>query len=271
MEAITSRQNKVVREAAELLSSAGERRKRRQFLCEGARLCEDAARSGVEILRCFVTEGAREKYAQYLRPVLAASGESYQIADHVAGLLSSTKHPQGVFCQCRWPRSLQEPPARRETSCAVLEGLQDPGNLGTILRTAEALGVSQVCLLGECCDPLSPKALRASMGAVFRLSLWEEPQRERLCSQLRGDGYTLLASVPEKGACPVTEAGLARGKFAVFIGNEGNGLTEETIALCHSRVTIPMAGRAESLNASAAATILLWELARGQEGERAHG
>ena len=124
MEAITSRQNKVVREAAELLSSAGERRKRRQFLCEGARLCEDAARSGVEILRCFVTEGAREKYAHYLQPVLAASGESYRIADHVAGLLSSTKHPQGVFCQCRWPRSLQEPPVRRETSCAVLEGLQ---------------------------------------------------------------------------------------------------------------------------------------------------
>ena len=157
MEVITSRQNKVVREAAELLSSAGERRKRRQFLCEGARLCEDAARSGVEILRCFVTEGAREKYAHYLQPVLAASGESYRIADHVAGLLSSTKHPQGVFCQCRWPRSLQEPPARRETSCAVLEGLQDPGNLGTILRTAEALGVSQVCLFGGVLRPPLPQ------------------------------------------------------------------------------------------------------------------
>lgn len=213
MEAITSRQNKVVREAAELLSSAGERRKRRQFLCEGARLCEDAARSGVEILRCFVTEGAREKYAHYLRPVLAASGESYRIADHVAGLLSSTKHPQGVFCQCRWPRSLQEPPARRETSCAVLEDLQDPGNLGTILRTAEALGVSQVCLLGECCDPLSPKALRASMGAVFRLSLWEEPQRERLCSQLRGGRIHSAGLCAGEGRLPRDRGGACPGEI----------------------------------------------------------
>ena len=189
----------------------------------------------------------------------------------MAGRLSTTKSAQGVFSQSRRPQGLLAGDAAGGGSCAVLEDLQDPGNLGTILRTAEALGIGRVVLLGDCCDPLSPKALRASMGAVFRLSLWEEPQRERLCSQLRGDGYTLLASVPEKGACPVTEAGLARGKFAVFIGNEGNGLTEETIALCHSRVTIPMAGRAESLNASAAATILLWELARGQEGERAHG
>ena len=116
----------------------------------------------------------------------------------------------------------------------MLEDLQDQGNLGTILRTAEALGVSQVCLLGECCDPPLPKALRV-MGAVFRLSLWEEPPAGAAVLSAAGDGYTLLASVPEKGRLPRDRGGLARGKFAVFIGNEGNGLTEETIALCHSR------------------------------------
>lgn len=266
METITSRQNKIVREAAALLSSTEERRSRREFLCEGARLCQDAARSGVKILRCFFTEEAREKYAFYVEQVLAVSEESYLVADHVAQLLASTKHSQGVFCQCRWPKSMIEnhPSARR---CVVLENLQDPGNLGTILRTAEALGFQQVWLLGDCCDPLSPKALRASMGATFRVGIVVEPSREKLCGGLKSQGYTLLASVPDSAAQAVTRVDFSQGKWAIFIGNEGSGLTEETIALCHQRVTIPMTGRAESLNASAAATILLWEMARAEEKE----
>lgn len=270
METITSRQNKIVREAASLASSGEERRARREFLCEGARLCQDAARSGVKILRCFFTGEAKEKYASYLEPVLAVSGESYLVADHVAQLLSSTKNSQGVYCQCAWPESLSgEQPA--ENCCAVLENLQDPGNLGTILRTAEALGFQHVYLLGDCCDPLSPKALRASMGATFRVGLVVEPSREKLCGQLKAQGRTLLASVPDSTALPVTTVDFSHGKWAVFIGNEGNGLTSETIALCHHRVTIPMAGRAESLNASAAATILLWEMARAGVKEDFHG
>lgn len=267
METITSRQNKIVREAA-ALSSGEERRARREFLCEGARLCQDAARSGVEILRCFFTEDARRRYAPYVEEMAAASGESYLVADHVAQLLSSTKSSQGVFCQCRWPEPghhLEEPFA------LVLEDLQDPGNLGTVLRTAEALGYRKAYLLGECCDPLSPKTLRASMGAVFRVELAREPSREALCGALKDAGYTLLATVPDSAALPVTKLEFSQGKWAVFIGNEGNGLTPETIGLCHRRVTIPMRGRAESLNASAAATILLWEMARTREKEAPHG
>ncbi len=268
MERITSRQNKIVRDAAALLGSPEERRRRKGFLCEGARLCEDAARSGVEVLRCFVTQQAMEKYARYVEPVLAVSRESYLVADHVAGLLSDTRHPQGVFCQCRWPQGLGESPDSEDCSLAVLEDLQDPGNLGTILRTAEALGVERVILLGDCCDPLSPKALRASMGAVFRLRIGLEADSQVLCSRLEQGGYGLLASVPDSGALPVTAVNFAGQKCAVFIGNEGNGLRADTIARCRP-VTIPMAGRAESLNASAAATILLWEMARGRG--KAHG
>ena len=260
MEKITSRQNKTVREAAALLSSAEERAARGEFLCEGARLCQDAARSGIEVLRCFVTAQALEKYAAYLQPVLERARQSYLVADHVAGLLSSTKSPQGLLAG----------DAAGGGSCAVLEDLQDPGNLGTILRTAEALGIGRVVLLGDCCDPLSPKALRASMGAVFRLGLSLEPSRQGLFSRLRGEGFRLLASVPDSAALPVTEVDFSQGPCAVFIGNEGNGLSQETIAQCQ-RVTIPMAGRAESLNASAAATILLWEMARAGGEGASHG
>ena len=268
MEEITSRQNKTARQAAALLGSGEERRRRGEFLCEGARLCEDAARSGVEIARCFVTRQALEKYARYLEPVLERSQESFLVADHVAALLSDTRHPQGVFCQCRWPGNLGA--SLPGGSCAVLEGVQDPGNLGGVLRTAEALGVGWVALLGDCCDPLSPKALRASMGAAFRVGICQERSPQALCARLGQAGFTLLASVPDRSAQPVTQVDFSQGKFALFIGNEGNGLAPQTIALCHRRVTIPMGGRAESLNATAAATILLWELCRTGK-EAPHG
>ncbi len=261
---ITSRQNPKARQAAALARSGESRWEKRQFLCEGARLCRDAALSGLPVEFCFVTERARAKYGDYLRPILPVCREAYLIEEHVAELLSSTKASQGVFCVCGWPAGLL-PEAAWEPEQApllVLENLQDPGNLGTVLRTAEALGIGQVVLLGECCDPLSPKVLRASMGAVFRLKLRAEGNSEKLCKLIKEQGFRLHAAVPEASALGVTEIDFSIGQHAVVIGNEGNGLTAETIALCHDRVTIPMAGRAESLNASAAATILLWEMRR---------
>lgn len=263
---ITSRQNHLAREAAALAASADKRREEALFLCEGARLCQDAALSGLKILRCFFTDLAAEKYGKYLEAVLDCCEEAYRVEEHVAELLSSTKNSQGIFCVCKYPPSFQAealldfPP---EGPCVVLENLQDPGNLGTVLRTAEALGIGRVFLLGKCCDPLSPKALRASMGAVFRVELAMERSPQALKERLERKGYALHAAVPDASARLVTDIHFSQGLHAVFIGNEGNGLTEETVALCHDRVTIPMAGRAESLNASAAATILLWEMKRG--------
>ncbi len=274
MERITSRQNPLVRQAAALLKGGG-RRESGQFLCEGARLCRDAVLSGVKIDACFVTESAREKYGSYLQEIQAAAGKSYLIEDHVAGLLSDTKSPQGVFCVCEWPGNLTGGvigfvPRR---SCLVLENLQDPGNLGTVLRTAEALGISRVFLLGEHCDPLSPKVLRASMGAVFRLSLCLESSPRVLRETLFRYGYRLHAAVPDSTAIPVDRVDFSQGLHAVWIGNEGSGLSEEALACCDDRITIPMAGRAESLNASAAATILLWEMQRhaAGKGDEEHG
>lgn len=262
---ITSRKNPLIRQAALLASSPESRQEQGAFLCEGARLCQDAARSGVGVRTCFFTQPAWEKYGEYLQPVLEAAQEAFLIEGHVAKLLSGTKSPQGVFCVCKWDSALHRGAAGLAPGgpCLVLENLQDPGNLGTILRTAEALGVGQVFLLGSCCDPLSPKVLRASMGAVFRISLIREPSAQRLAALLEGGGYTLHGAVPDSGARRVTGIDFTQGRHAVLIGNEGSGLTEEALALCHGRVTIPMAGRAESLNAAAAATILLWELQRG--------
>ncbi len=271
---ITSRQNQLARRAAALAKSAESRRREGLFLCEGARLCQDAALSDISIQACFFTEQALEKYRDYLEPVLLSCKEKYLVSDSVASLLSSTKTPQGVFCLCGFPGTLRTGAVgfAPQESCLVLENLQDPGNLGTVLRTAEALGVRRIFLLGDCCDPLSPKVLRASMGAVFRAGLSLEPSGEKLKQLLERYGYRLHAAVPDSSAKRVTEIDFSRGLHAVFIGNEGNGLTVEAVGLCHDRVTIPMDGRAESLNASAAATILLWEMCRGfAKGGCGHG
>lgn len=270
---ITSRRDPRVKSAAALRDSPVQRRKDGLFLCEGARLCEDAARSGVKIRACFFTRKAQEKYGRYLEEIGRVSPEGYLVEEPVAKLISSTKNYQGVFCLCESPQmpgsSSEERPLRK-SSCVVLENLQDPGNLGGVLRTAEALGVEQIFLLGDCCDPFSPKALRSSMGAAFRLELRRAEDAGALCKGLKKEGFALLAAVPDHTAKKITELPLSTRLCAVFIGNEGNGLEKETISLCGERVTIPMPGRAESLNALAAATILIWEMQR-KEGKADEG
>lgn len=265
---ITSRRNSLARAAGALAGSPKERRERREFLCEGARLCRDAAQSGIRIKTCFFTGEAGEKYQDYLRPVLDCCQEAYQVDPAVAELLADTKNPQGIFCVCGWPDALGQGVIgfAPKKPCLVLENIQDPGNLGTILRTAEGLGRFQVFLLGDCCDPLSPKVLRASMGAVFRQGLCLEPSAERLLEMLHGRGYQTHGAVLSESARKVTKVDFSRGLHAVFIGNEGSGLCPQTAAGCRDRITIPMRGRAESLNAAAAATVLIWELARGEKG-----
>ncbi len=269
-EHITSRRNPLVRAAAELASSPRARREARAFLCEGARLCRDAVLSDIQVETCFFTPQAERKYAAYLEPVLAAAERAFRVEPSVAQLLADTKSPQGIFCVCRWPGNMDGIIGFAPHSpCLVLENIQDPGNLGAVLRTAEALGRFRVFLMGDCCDPFSPKALRASMGAVFRQSLCLESSPRRLLGLLGEMGYAVHGAVPSASALPVTEAGFGTGRHAVCIGNEGSGLTEETASLCGDLVTIPMGGRAESFNAAAAATIFLWELARGGLAE--HG
>lgn len=251
---ITSRKNTEVRAAAALADSAAERKKQGLFLAEGARLCEDAAKSGVTIRKVFVTDAALQKYAVYLAPVLRQAREVYRVEEHVAELLADTRHTQGVFCLC-------ETPAARETRLAgkwaALEKIQDPSNLGTIMRTAEALGLAGLLLVGGC-DAFSPKVIRASMGAAFRLPLLfcaDIMQAARLPGM---EEMACFAAVPEASAKPLGSFPFPENAV-VFIGNEGGGLSEEAVRFCGQAITIPMKGRAESLNAAAAAAICLWE------------
>lgn len=260
VQTISSRKNPVIREA-ERLSRLGEAREAQQlFVAEGARLCEDAANSGIEIQRLFFTSTALEKYQKYLAPLQDRAAESYCIKEHVAELLSQTKHTQGVFCQCRMPQRAKQ----RFDQYLVLEDLQDPANLGAVLRTAEALGGLGVVLLGHRQDPYAPKVLRSAMGAVFRLSIERYREQESFFRWLSKSGLRSYGAVAGGAAKKLGKLSLPR-RCAVLVGNEGNGLRPETIARCDELLTIPMKGRGESLNAAAAAAILMWEMLRSPD------
>ena len=140
----------------------------------------------------------------------------------------------------------------------MLFGLQDPGNAGMIIRTADALGIDGIILSGSC-DLYSPKVIRSTMGSIFRTNIMIENDAERLFSLLSSNGIKTSAAVIDKDAYDVTECSF-EGRHAVFIGNEGNGLPAETARRCDSRITIPMHGSINSLNAAMAAGILMWEL-----------
>lgn len=132
-----------------------------------------------------------------------------------------------------------------------------------MLRTCEAFGFDGAILSSGCCDPYSPKVLRGAMGAVFRLPLYRTDDIVSLIRTCKSNGMRPLASVPDSQAVSITSVRFFRGVI-MCIGNEGNGLSNELITACGEKITIPMAGHAESLNAATAAAILMWEMSRGK-------
>ena len=258
MEKITARTNEKIKYAVRLGESAAFRKQNSEFFLEGARLCFDAAENGVEIKQAFFTHDALEKYSVYAESILASSAVSYEISGDVAKKLSDTENPQGVFCICG-SRS-GETALDIKGKYLALENLQDPSNLGAVSRSAEALGLDGLIVSGGC-DVYNPKALRASMGALLRLPVIRTDSLCDLLSEADAGGMLTLASVPRSDATDIRKVSM-NGGVVCCVGNEGSGLSQAAIEACSLAVTIPMSGRAESFNASAAAAILAWELKR---------
>ena len=209
-----------------------------------------------------MTAHARRQYADIAAQVESVARQTADIPDALAAYLADTDTPQGIFCICPIPSSEHVPDVER--CYAALERIQDPGNLGTMIRTAEAFGLGGVMLTDGCCDPYSPKVLRSSMGGVFRLPIIAVGTLAERLPQLHAEGFRSYACVVERDAAAVQKTVFPRGSICV-IGNEGSGLLPETATACSERITIPMAGRAESLNASMAAGIVFWEMVREHE------
>lgn len=254
MEILTSRTNQLIKDAAALKDSS-ERKKTGRFLIEGARLCEDAAINSVPIEILFITEKAARKYNKEFEAVKKCARKSFFISEHIAEKLSDTKNSQEIFAVCSDNRKNAD--IDKNGMYVFCDNIQTPDNLGAIVRTAEALGVSGL-ILNSGCDTHSPKALRASMGALLRFPVIKTDDAAGLLAGLKEKGMEIFGSVVFPEAEKLTQIE-KRGGSVLIIGNEGNGISEEILSCCTRLVTIPMKGKAESLNASAAATILIWE------------
>lgn len=261
---VTSKDNQWVKEWRRLNDSAKYRRESGLFAIEGARLCADALRSNVSLQAVLYTSSALAAYGNVVEPLLAAADTAVEISPELSRYMGDTMNPQGVFCIAKMlDNSLIIDKINIIGTYSALEDIQDPGNMGTIIRTAEALGLDGILLSDGCCDIYNPKVLRASMGGVFRMPLMRVGDMAETVVALQEKGLTAFACVVDSSATPITSANMGKGAVAL-IGNEGNGLRAETVAACKHSVTIPMAGRAESLNASMAAGIILWEMCRNK-------
>ena len=169
--------------------------------------------------------------------------------------MSTVDTPQNTLALCRTP-ALTPPEALSPGRYLVLDGVQDPGNVGTIWRTADAFGAEGLFLLPGCAEPFSPKTVRATMGACFRLPVWEA-ELDGLRALLARAGMPLYATALRSDTSDVREIPLDRA--AVVIGSEGRGVSQAVLDTCEKTLKIPMRERCESLNAAAAAAVVLWE------------
>lgn len=231
------------------------------YLAEGVKLAEEALAAGMDTEMLFVSEdglqndrilacldAANEKRI----PIKLASPEVFEKA-------ATEKAPQGIIAvlhRRKNERTFAEPDARY----FLLDTIQDPGNLGTILRSAVAFGADGLILYG-CADPTGPKTVRASMGALFRCPVQITKDLVKTVQQLQKDGHRVLAAALGENSLCAGQAEL-RKNDCVIIGNEGHGVSPEIIDLCDGVIRIPMQTVTESLNASVAASVLLWEYYR---------
>lgn len=246
MEHITSLKNPKVAAWKALKDRKG-RRESGCFLVEGRKMVEEALASAFDVETVLVQEGM-ELPDGLSMPV-------YELPAHVLAAVCDTKTPQGIAAVVR----MKEQSALGK-HIVVLDGVQDPGNVGTIIRTADAAGLDGVLLSTQCADVFSPKVLRATMGSIFRMNLRTTDDLPGELTKLREKGYSILSS--QLDGTPFYEREKVAEQFALIIGNEGNGVSEQVQQTATHRVRLPMRGGAESLNAAIAAAIMMYELMR---------
>lgn len=260
---ITSKDNTKIKYVKKLRSIGNFRKKENKFIIEGIRLCYDAFLSSIHIVETYYTDYAIVKYREKANEVINHSERSYKVSDDILKSISDTKNPQGIVCICKELDKLSNLDKINNVGrFIILENIQDPSNLGTILRTAEALGIDAVIMSNDCCDIYNPKVLRGSMGAIFRMKIYFSDDICNSIKALKSKNIYTYAAVVDKSANSILEKDF-KVPVAIVIGNEGNGLKKDTINACESTVTIPMLGKAESLNAAMATGIMMWEMMRG--------
>ena len=242
---ITSRKNPLIQQVRRLLTSKKEREQAGLFVADGTKLLAEAVRYDPRLQTVILSDGVDADVPEHV--------EVIRVPEEIMAYISPMETPQGALFLCRLPEQKEIAP---QAGMLLLDGIQDPGNLGTILRTADALDIPVVLLEG-CADPYSHKTVRASMGAVFRVqpiqATWERVMAQ--CAQAKIP--VAVTAVTDK-ARTIREADLST--MAVVIGSEGRGVRPEILAQADAQLIIPMNAHCESLNAAVAATIVMWEM-----------
>lgn len=245
---ITSRRNPLIVEAVKLLSDTAYRKQSNLIAAEGTKLLFDAMSSGAEVEFAVATEDIWTGLeGSGIKRLAVVPGQLFKS-------ISTQKTPQGVIFFAGRPTV---PEKLEYGSYVVLDGVQDPGNVGTVIRTAAAFGIHGVIVCGSSADPFGPKAVRASMGAVFREAVYQM-EYDELFENLNKLGIPLIAAMPSGNASDIRELGTLPA--AVVVGSEGSGVSRVLLEKCLAAVTIPMVQGTESLNAAVAASILIWEI-----------
>ena len=255
MEIITSRQNPICTHFRKLASSRAYREETGEMLCDSPKLLREAELWGQGIRTILYTEGT---------DIFPFKPEDtcvrvIQVTESVMESVSPMKTSQGVVFSCS--SMLHRPPEELEPGrYLVLDRVQDPGNVGTILRTADAFDCGPVFLLPGCADVNNPKTIRAAMGVHFRMAIYQS-NLEELTALLEKAGIPMYAAALGENTADLRELDLSNA--AVVIGSEGRGVSQAVLEACAGTLKIPMSERCESLNAAAAAAVILWETARG--------
>ena len=250
-ENITSKSNPLLARVRRLNSRRSFRREENAFAAEGPKLLSEALRWGARVEAVIAVPNTT-------LPELPAGVRVVEVPDRLLASIADTESPQGIIFVCRG-KSLAMPARLEGRRYLVLDGVQDPGNVGTIWRTADAFGADGLVLCNGCADPWGPKTVRATMGAAFRLPVYEGALEEA-ADRLAQAGVPLYAAALREDTTDVRVADLKN--CAVVIGSEGRGVSRQALALCEKTVKIPMSPRCESLNAAVAASVVLWEMAR---------
>jgi TrmH family RNA methyltransferase len=261
---ITSVSNSKVQAIRKLQLQAKARREQGAFVAEGVRLAEEALQAGCEAQLVLFAEGLDERGKATLQGFTARGVPAEQVSQTVMKAISETETPQGLLVLLKH-QPLSLPPSL--DFIIILDEVRDPGNLGTILRTAAAAGVQAVLLAPGCVDAFSPKVVRAGMGAHFRLPV-RQPGWDGIKRLVQAPGRDLRIYLADSAAgIPYTQADW-QSPVALIIGGEAGGAGSESRLLAGESVHIPMPGGSESLNAAVAAGILIFEVVR-QRGEHA--
>ena len=248
---ITSRSNPLIAYVRKLNGKRAFRRSENAFAAEGPKLLAEALRWGARVETVLCVPGTA-------LPGLPAGTRVAELPEQLLDYAADTETPQGIIFVCRGKPPVM--PERLEgRRWLVLDGVQDPGNVGTVWRTADAFGADGLILCNGCADPWNPKTVRATMGAVFRLPVYEGTLADA-AARLAAASVPLYAAALGEDTRDIRDISLSTA--AVIIGSEGRGVSDEALSLCQQTIKIPMRARCESLNAAVAASVVLWEMAR---------